>query len=1007
MKKSIEMFLAQSYRDAWTEYQHALLSQKAQRWDWVAITASNEKQADVYRTFLKRRDAQGLLPRGTRFIVVPDVEGNRIGSGGATLNVLRAIADGLEPGENLLDARILLLHAGGDARRIPQYSACGKLLTPIPRMLPDGGNAFLLDELLICAAGIAGRTGTGMLVMPGDTNMLFNPLQLDLKMEDACALSMKAGVEEGVEHGVFVVANGGKTIAKFLHKRPEAALRAAGAVNGSDMVDIDTGAFWLGKQVVRALFSLISRDGKLDRALCGRFISAQTPLSLYADFIYPLAADSTLEGYLCEASEGALSESLSALRNEIWTALNGIGLSIERLSPSKYLHIGSARQLHDLYVRDIGRYEYLGWGRLTGCNLDSGAGTVINSMIADGAQVASTSYIENCYVKGGISVGQNVILSGLTLENSESIPDNVVMHCLKQEDGRFVCRILGIDDNPKSGAEGSFLGTTLGEFFKTCEAEMSANTLWDAPLYPACATVAEAVSSALLVWRIAQKRVLPEDVAIWRQSERFSLQESFAGADTEAMFVWQNRLEHHVRVKRCLEILSEKGDMHKALACFGSGADLETEAEILLRNVPDAPFSLKIRVFLALSMLCEQAGKALCGKSAEAYEDLCYAVIRDNIVEAVERTYSHDRTVTRFVCAEKSVSLPVRVNFCGSPSDAAPYCLEYGGTMFDAALSLKGKLPIRATARRLDEPIIVFESVDQNQRAVYTSLGKAISCGDPFDSFALHKAVVVAAGVLPRTASGQTLDEILNGYGGGLCLTTEVDVPKGSGLGTSSLIAAACIQALHEITGQSASEQQIYSEVFSAEQLMNTGGGWQDQVGGFTPGFKLERSEAGALQSIQVDYAALKPEIEQAIQARFALIFSGQRRLARNVLRQELNQCIRSDPNVMKTLDRIRNICVLMKFELERGNITRFGQYITEQFELVKTLDKGASNTCIEFIFDSCADLIDGKAICGAGGGGFLQVVLKEGVTKDMLAKRLQTVFADTGVEVWESAFLF
>ena len=135
---------------------------------------------------------------------------------------------------------------------------------------------------------------------------------------------------------------------------------------------------------------------------------------------------------------------------------------------------------------------------------------------------------------------------------------------------------------------------------------------------------------------------------------------------------------------------------------------------------------------------------------------------------------------------------------------------------------------------------------------------------------------------------------------------------------------------------------------------------------------------------------------------RFMLIFSGQRRLARNVLREEMNQCIRNNTQAIEAISKIQEYSTLMRYYLLKGNITAFARYITKQFELVKTIDKGASNTCIEYIFEVCDDLLDGKSICGAGGGGFLQVILKEGVTNEMLRNRIQDVFIDCGVEVWD-----
>ena len=265
----------------------------------------------------------------------------------------------------------------------------------------------------------------------------------------------------------------------------------------------------------------------------------------------------------------------------------------------------------------------------------------------------------------------------------------------------------------------------------------------------------------------------------------------------------------------------------------------------------------------------------------------------------------------------------------------------------------------------------------------------------------------MASGLIPLDVNDTSIEDICNSIGGGLYLSTSVDVPKGSGLGTSSIVAAACIKAIRLILNQECTDDIIYSQVFLAEQLMTTGGGWQDQVGGLNPGLKLFYSYPGTNQKIVVEDIKLKRETADELNDRFALIFSGQRRLARNVLREEMNQCIRNDEIAMKSVERIREICMLMKHQLIKGNIDAFGRYLSEQFELVKLLDKGASNTCIEYIFEICDDLIDGKSICGAGGGGFLQVILKKGITKKQLQERIDSEFLDCGVKVWDCSILY
>jgi fucokinase len=95
-----------------------------------------------------------------------------------------------------------------------------------------------------------------------------------------------------------------------------------------------------------------------------------------------------------------------------------------------------------------------------------------------------------------------------------------------------------------------------------------------------------------------------------------------------------------------------------------------------------------------------------------------------------------------------------------------------------------------------------------------------------------------------------------------------------------------------------------------------------------------------------------------------------------------------------------------MRFELEKGNIDGFAKLLDEHWELSKRLDEGCTNTCIDHIFLSCEDLLEGKMICGAGGGGFLQVILKKGITKEMLRNRIKEIYQDSGVDVWNCEIL-
>ncbi len=72
---------------------------------------------------------------------------------------------------------------------------------------------------------------------------------------------------------------------------------------------------------------------------------------------------------------------------------------------------------------------------------------------------------------------------------------------------------------------------------------------------------------------------------------------------------------------------------------------------------------------------------------------------------------------------------------------------------------------------------------------------------------------------------------------------------------------------------------------------------------------------------------------------------------------------------------------------------------------LSQKIDANCTNTCIDQIFGTIEDLIDGKMICGAGGGGFFQVIMKQGVTLAQLQNRLTEVFGASGVEAWQCDF--
>lgn len=497
------------------------------------------------------------------------------------------------------------------------------------------------------------------------------------------------------------------------------------------------------------------------------------------------------------------------------------------------------------------------------------------------------------------------------------IPDGVVLHGLKQRDGKFVVRIFGVQDNPK---ENRLFGKDLDEVAEKLGTDLwdgGNHTLWTAELYPEKDTVREAVAAALNLY---------------------------------ALVTGEGRLGD----------CSEKLRLHYYL-----GVVLEDENEV----------------------------------------QKCFGTIQSEVLEATVRSLSYNEKA-HIVKDTHTVELPLRVNWGGGWSDTPPYCNEHGGTVLNAAILLNGEKPVLVKLERMDELKVVFDSRDMDVHGEFEEIGELQRTGDPFDPFALQKACLLACGIIPM--KGNNLKEILERLGGGFVMHSEVtNVPKGSGLGTSSILSAACVKAVFEFMGIGYTEEDLYSHVLAMEQIMSTGGGWQDQVGGVTPGLKYITSMPGIDQKLKVVHVEIPEEAKKELDERFCLIYTGQRRLARNLLRDVIGRYAGNEPDSVFALEEIQKVAALMRFELERGNVDGFAKLLDYHWELSKKVDAGSSNTLIEQIFSSIEELIDGRLVCGAGGGGFLQVVLKKGVTKKQVAERLHEVFMDSLVDVADCKLLW
>ena len=233
-------------------------------------------------------------------------------------------------------------------------------------------------------------------------------------------------------------------------------------------------------------------------------------------------------------------------------------------------------------------------------------------------------------------------------------------------------------------------------------------------------------------------------------------------------------------------------------------------------------FYEKIRVLYAVSRSMKYQSAVFDGIGYDVIEKKCFDTIQEEICASAEAICAQGYHIEK---DSVKVKLPVRVNWGGGWTDTPPYCNEKGGVVLNAAILLKGEKQIEVEIRKLEELHIEFASIDFQAAGTVVTAEEIQDCHNPYDPFALHKAALIACGIVPMREKAD-LQEILKRLGGGIYLSTRVcNIPKGSGLGTSSILAGAAVKAIGEFLGENWADDVLYQRVLKLEQIMSTGGG--------------------------------------------------------------------------------------------------------------------------------------------------------------------------------------
>ena len=197
-------------------------------------------------------------------------------------------------------------------------------------------------------------------------------------------------------------------------------------------------------------------------------------------------------------------------------------------------------------------------------------------------------------------------------------------------------------------------------------------------------------------------------------------------------------------------------------------------------------------------------------------------------------------------------------------------------------------------------------------------------------------------------AGAASLQETLLRFGGGIELTTLAAIPKGSGLGTSSILGSVLLAVIHRLTGQPLSPDELFHAVLHLEQAMTTGGGWQDQIGGSVGGLKLITTMPGLVPEAAIRYVPSDVLDPRTNGGQTRLYYTGITRLAKNILQQVVGRYLDRDRHAIATLREIRGLAPEMAEALARKDLPAFGRLVDRAWHLNKQLDPNSTNEQVE-----------------------------------------------------------
>ncbi len=295
---------------------------------------------------------------------------------------------------------------------------------------------------------------------------------------------------------------------------------------------------------------------------------------------------------------------------------------------------------------------------------------------------------------------------------------------------------------------------------------------------------------------------------------------------------------------------------------------------------------------------------------------------------------------------------PLRIGLAGGGTDVSPYADTYGGAILNATINLYAS----ATIEPLDNGKIILDSIDLGERMVLDSEKELVIDGQLDILKGVYNRIVKDFNQAPLSFK----------------LTTSVDVPKGSGLGSSSTITVAILGAFAEWLNLPLGEYDIARLAFDIERKdLKMAGGRQDQYAATFGGFNF--MEFYADEKVIVNPLRVKSDYVNELEFNILLYYTGTSRLSAQIIEKQSDNFQKKSKKSVDAAHKLKEQAVMMKEAILMGQLHQIGEILDMGWYYKKQTAKSISNPLIDQIYDAALEAgATGGKISGAGGGGFM-----------------------------------